>query len=44
MATEILDIETYVMIRMRFAAAVDLAEYLLGVAVVATRLPPDFPR
>jgi len=43
-AAEILDIESYVMIRMHFAATIDLIEYLLGIATIATGFSPDFPR
>jgi hypothetical protein len=44
LAAEILDIESYVVVRMRLPATIDFAEYLLDVAVVATGFPPDFPR
>jgi hypothetical protein len=44
LAAEILDIESYVMIRMRLTATIDLIEDLLDIATVATGFPPDYPR
>jgi hypothetical protein len=44
LAAEILDIESYVMIRMGLATTCDLIENLLDIATVATGFSPDFPR
>jgi hypothetical protein len=44
LAAEILNIESYVMIRMPLTATIDLIEDLLDIAIVATGFSPGFPR